>query len=105
MSKVQLNEILARFGLTIQTTRQTTGNSRAGFYTYEIGVGAPFDTLRKACTVIVDCWGLPNSTKADFCRITFVDNPDHEDHNKPYLLVQSFWAEEQHAEGSNPPTD
>jgi hypothetical protein len=93
MTKQQLLDILASYNLTIATERLTTGNERAGFYTYEIGVGAPFGTLRKACTDICAAWNLPSSVAKDFCRVGFVVSPEHEDHGKPYLRVESFWTE------------
>jgi hypothetical protein len=60
------------------------GTSR--FRDLVVGVGA---ATRDLCLLLRSL--LANGLRCD-AGVTYVDNPEHPDHMKPYLSIRSFWV-------------
>ncbi len=83
MKLSQLETIAQNHGLNVDTARNTNGK----FHVIEIGTGANLDNLLACKRSLIEAGfnGL-NS-------IQRVSNPDHPQHNLPYLELEFFWAE------------
>lgn len=79
MTVNQLTELVSAHGLTINSFRQGAGK----FRNLEIGVGADYGNLMLARNDLRDA-GL-------LACILRVNNSEHEDFGKFYVLVESFW--------------
>lgn len=83
MSEQHIRAMAERFGLTVQK-RITTGSEKSGFATFELSgvdhnIRAAWESLKN------------ERRSAAFDRLEVVSNPDHPDHGKPYIRLESVW--------------
>ena len=83
MKMSAMEEIVKNHGLNVDVARNTNGK----FHVIEIGTGADLDKL-KACKK-----SLVEAGFNGLNSIQRVTNPDHPQHNLPYLELEFFWAE------------
>jgi hypothetical protein len=85
MSEQFIRAIAERYGLTVQK-RITTGSELKGFATFELSgtdhnIRAAWEPLKA------------EGRGPAFDALTHVSNPDHPDHGKPYIRLESVWFE------------
>ncbi len=85
MTEAFIRDMAERFGLTV-TKRVQTGDATHHFADFELS-GVP-DRVRAA-------WeGMKQGARhRDFDRLTYADNPDHDDYGKPFIACGSVWCE------------
>jgi len=88
----KLEKAVNEAGLKIDCTRLLTGKKDKGFFAFEIGCGADIEKLQSLKKTLCEAFAIPRSAERDFCSLEVVDNKDHEDYGKPYLLFTSVWC-------------
>jgi hypothetical protein len=103
MTRSQLDQLCQNHGVKVDDVHQGPGK----FADLFIGTGAPVSTLDNLKKAIISTQGFggeirpvnmgtifnPQYQDINLIRIDRVDNPEHPDFGKPFLMVGSFWNE------------
>jgi hypothetical protein len=83
MTEEYIREIAMRFGLSV-LKRVTAGDNRQHFATFELS--GPQQN-------VVDAWQPLADLKRPGCdELTTVSNPEHPDHKRLYIRLESVWC-------------
>lgn len=90
MTEKFVREVAERFGLEV-LKRITTGSAYHHFATFELS--GPAERVRDAWPVIAAKSGETLGRLGAMDSVQHVSNPEHPDHNKPYIECGSIWCE------------
>lgn len=86
MTELFIRDVAGQLGLTV-LKRVTTGDERSGFATFELS--GPADKLHAAWQDL-----SRHSRGPAFDRVTRVSNPEHPDHGKLYIALESVYFDD-----------